>query len=201
MGTITFMRVAFVALAGLALFAPSIALAQLSAVPPGARRCADDFGTCTLPGNWTGGYLYYGASGKFVEIEVGPATLELICHPDPLGIADPVPRVEKSCYLLAGTAPAQAAPVAPAVPNVERVPQGSQNCAVDFAACAPPADGASLLNGKPYYGASGKTRSRVLKRGVVTSAGPGQPPVDDSTGITGSEGCEGKFVDGMLSCK
>lgn len=194
-------RVVLVVLVGLALLAPSISSAQVSAVPPGAQRCADDFGTCNLPGDWSGGYLYYGANGKFVEIEVGPTAMELICHSDPLGIADPAPKVEKYCYLLAGTAPAQAAPVAPAVPNVEQAPQGSQNCAVDFAACTPPADGASLSNGKPYYGASGKTRGRILRRGVVTSAGPGQPSLDDSTAAMGSEGCEGRFVNGSLICQ
>jgi filamentous hemagglutinin family protein len=43
--------------------------------------------------------------------------------------------------------------------------------------------------------------SKVLRRGVVTSAGPGQPAVDDSTGMAGSEECEGGFANGSLSCQ
>jgi hypothetical protein len=43
--------------------------------------------------------------------------------------------------------------------------------------------------------------SKVLRRGVVTSAGPGQPAVDDSTGMAGAEECEGGFADGSLSCQ
>ena len=43
--------------------------------------------------------------------------------------------------------------------------------------------------------------SKVLRRGVVTSAGPGQPAVDDSTGMAKSEECEGGFLNGSLSCQ
>lgn len=80
----------------------------VAAVPPGAQKCADDFGTCTPPANWassTNGKLYYGASGKFVEIPVGPATKPFVCHPNTFGIPDPLPNVKKTCYLLAGAAP------------------------------------------------------------------------------------------------
>lgn len=201
MSTSTFTRMAFVVLVGLTLLAPSIASAQVSAVPPGVQRCADDFGICTLPSNWTGGNLYYGASGKFVEIPVGPTTKPFVCHTKTFGITDPVPEAKKSCYLLEGTAPVQATPVEPAFPIVERVPQRTQNCAEDSGNCTPPVNEASLSNGKPYYGASGKTRRSVLRRGVVTSTGPGQPSLDESTGIRGSEGCEGRFVNGILSCQ
>ncbi len=201
MSTSAFTRMVFVVLAGLALLAPSIASAQVSAVPPGAQRCADDFGTCTPPSNWTGGNLYYGASGKFVEILVGPTTEPFVCHSNTFGIADRVTDVKKSCYLSAGAGPAQAAPVAPTLPIVERVPQEAQSCAADMGACTPPPNLTTLSNGKPYYGASGRTRSRVLRRGVVTSVGSGQTAVDDSRGILGSEGCDGKFVNGSLSCQ
>jgi hypothetical protein len=43
--------------------------------------------------------------------------------------------------------------------------------------------------------------SKILKRGVVTSAGPGQPAVDDSTGMAGAEDCEGSFAGGNLGCQ
>jgi hypothetical protein len=43
--------------------------------------------------------------------------------------------------------------------------------------------------------------SKVLRRGVVTSAGPGQPAVDDSTGLAGLEQCDGTFGGGRLACQ
>ncbi|MDP2821866.1 MAG: hypothetical protein Q8O52_04190, partial [Sulfuritalea sp.] len=43
--------------------------------------------------------------------------------------------------------------------------------------------------------------SKVLRRGVVTSAGPGQPAVDDSTGMAGLESCDGKFGGNALTCQ
>ncbi|MBI5108607.1 MAG: hypothetical protein HZA62_07645, partial [Rhodocyclales bacterium] len=43
--------------------------------------------------------------------------------------------------------------------------------------------------------------SKVLRRGVVTSAGPGQPAVDDSTGMAGAEECEGGFANESLTCQ
>ncbi|MDP1984945.1 MAG: hypothetical protein Q8K23_20540, partial [Sulfuritalea sp.] len=43
--------------------------------------------------------------------------------------------------------------------------------------------------------------SKVLRRGVVTSAGPGQPAVDDSTGLAGLEQCDGTFGGGSLACQ
>ncbi|MBK9019610.1 MAG: hypothetical protein IPL72_06255 [Sulfuritalea sp.] len=43
--------------------------------------------------------------------------------------------------------------------------------------------------------------SKVLRRGVVTSAGPGQPAVDDSTGMAGLESCDGNFGGSTLSCQ
>jgi hypothetical protein len=43
--------------------------------------------------------------------------------------------------------------------------------------------------------------SKVLRRGVVTSAGPGQPAVDDSTGLAGLELCDGSFGGGSLACQ
>ncbi|MCM2289096.1 MAG: autotransporter-associated beta strand repeat-containing protein, partial [Sulfuritalea sp.] len=43
--------------------------------------------------------------------------------------------------------------------------------------------------------------SKVLRRGVVTSAGPGQPAVDDSSGMAGLESCDGVFGDNRLACQ
>ncbi|MBI5898861.1 MAG: hypothetical protein HZB40_06520 [Rhodocyclales bacterium] len=42
--------------------------------------------------------------------------------------------------------------------------------------------------------------SKVLRNGVVTSAGPGQPAIDDSTGQTRMEDCEGGLSGDSLSC-
>jgi hypothetical protein len=43
--------------------------------------------------------------------------------------------------------------------------------------------------------------NKVLRRGVVTSAGPGQPAVDDSTGMASAGMCDGKFNNGRLTCQ
>ncbi|MDZ4252766.1 MAG: hypothetical protein U1A72_09380, partial [Sulfuritalea sp.] len=43
--------------------------------------------------------------------------------------------------------------------------------------------------------------SKVLRRGVVTSAGPGQPAVDDSTGLASMELCDGTFGNSTLACQ
>ncbi|MDP2132886.1 MAG: hypothetical protein Q8J99_04680, partial [Sulfuritalea sp.] len=43
--------------------------------------------------------------------------------------------------------------------------------------------------------------SKVLRRGVVTSAGPGQPAVDDSSGTAGLELCDGRFGGNALTCQ
>ena len=43
--------------------------------------------------------------------------------------------------------------------------------------------------------------SKVLRRGVVTSAGPGQPAVDDSTGLAGMELCDGIYGNDALACQ
>ncbi|MDO8292205.1 MAG: hypothetical protein Q7T29_05005, partial [Gallionella sp.] len=43
--------------------------------------------------------------------------------------------------------------------------------------------------------------NKVLRRGVVTSAGPGQPAVDDSTGTMGLASCDGNFRDSNLACQ
>ncbi|MDA8254599.1 MAG: hypothetical protein M0Z99_02995, partial [Betaproteobacteria bacterium] len=43
--------------------------------------------------------------------------------------------------------------------------------------------------------------SKVLRRGVVTSAGPGQPAVDDSTGMAGLALCDGVFSANRLACQ
>ncbi|MCF8177703.1 MAG: hypothetical protein K9J74_04285, partial [Sulfuritalea sp.] len=43
--------------------------------------------------------------------------------------------------------------------------------------------------------------NKVLRRGVVTSAGPGQPAIDDSTGLASAELCDGNFKGGQLACQ
>ena len=43
--------------------------------------------------------------------------------------------------------------------------------------------------------------NKVLRRGVVTSAGPGQPAVDDSTGLAGMASCDGSFGAAGLTCQ
>ncbi|MCF8198369.1 MAG: filamentous hemagglutinin N-terminal domain-containing protein [Sulfuritalea sp.] len=43
--------------------------------------------------------------------------------------------------------------------------------------------------------------NKVLRRGVVTSAGPGQPAIDDSTGLASAELCDGGFSGGQLACQ
>jgi hypothetical protein len=43
--------------------------------------------------------------------------------------------------------------------------------------------------------------NKVLRRGVVTSAGPGQPAVDDSTGTATPGSCDGDFSKDELTCQ
>lgn len=77
----------------LLLFIAAPAMALVSAVPEGYTRCADDFGVCTTNNNWTG---YYGANDTFVEIS---GTGAFTCLPQTFGIDDPVPNVQKACYI------------------------------------------------------------------------------------------------------
>ncbi|MBK9624571.1 MAG: hypothetical protein IPO38_08425 [Rhodocyclaceae bacterium] len=43
--------------------------------------------------------------------------------------------------------------------------------------------------------------NKILRRGVVTSAGPGQPAVDDSTGMAQLDSCDGNFINDALICQ
>ncbi len=43
--------------------------------------------------------------------------------------------------------------------------------------------------------------AKTLRRGVVTSAGPGQPAVDDSTGLAQLESCDGSFGNEQIICQ
>ena len=43
--------------------------------------------------------------------------------------------------------------------------------------------------------------NKILRRGVVTSAGPGQPAVDDSAGLAQLETCDGSFTGSQLACQ
>jgi hypothetical protein len=59
----------------------------------------------------------------------------------------------------------------------------------------------NLTNEIRESGFGKENASKILRRGVVTSAGPGQPAVDDSTGTAGTESCDGSFGDGGLTCQ
>jgi mucin-19 len=43
--------------------------------------------------------------------------------------------------------------------------------------------------------------NKILRRGVVTSAGPGQPAVDDSSGLAQVDACDGNFLNSELICQ
>ncbi len=60
-------------------------------------RCAVDGGTCAVTSNWIG---YYGANTSYKQIE---GTGNFVCLPETFGIADPLPYVQKACYVKAGT--------------------------------------------------------------------------------------------------
>ncbi|MCX7148482.1 MAG: hypothetical protein NTY05_03570 [Rhodocyclales bacterium] len=102
--------------------------AQLNAVPPGFTECAVDGGVCKVPAGATA-YVVYGTNGKFATAQ---GTGDFTClpkgwvatpsasKPQDLGIPDPVPNVQKKCYLQA-KAPAPVAPPA-------AVAQGKKAC-------------------------------------------------------------------------
>lgn len=69
----------------------------LTAVPSGFDKCAQDFNTCPVTGDWTG---YYGQGIVFKQIEgSGP----FVCLPETFEIPDPVPNKQKHCYTKAAT--------------------------------------------------------------------------------------------------
>lgn len=92
---------------------PAITLAgTVNSVPAGFTECAKDFGTCTINGDWSG---YYGANSTFVEIK---GANNFTCLPGSFGIADPVPNVQKTCYV-----------------KQQEITAGYLPCAVDFGQC------------------------------------------------------------------
>lgn len=107
-------KVALGVLTGLGVFAVAHAYgpgnpAQLNAVPPGFTECAVDGGVCKVPAGATA-YVVYGTNGKFATAQ---GTGDFTClpkgwvatpsasKPQDLGIPDPVPNVQKKCYVQA----------------------------------------------------------------------------------------------------
>lgn len=88
---------------------------SLPSVPEGFKECAVDGGVCKVPPGATA-YVVYGTNGKFLTAQ---GTGDFTClpkgwvptpsasKPQDLGIPDPVPNVQKKCYLHAA-APAEA---------------------------------------------------------------------------------------------
>jgi len=123
-------KVVFGALAGLGVTLAAHAYgpgnpASLTAVPQGFAECAVDGGVCKVPPGATA-YVVYGINGKYLTSQ---GTGDFTClpkgwvpnptpaKPQDLGIPDPVPNVQKKCYLqvaAAITPPAQPAPPAAA---------------------------------------------------------------------------------------
>jgi alpha-L-rhamnosidase len=72
----------------------------LSTPPATATFCAYDYGTCTIPAKTTA-TVWYGAGNVW---DVFPSrTGSFTCLPATFGVPDPVPNVQKSCELVAGT--------------------------------------------------------------------------------------------------
>lgn len=88
---------------------------NVTAVPAGFKECAKDFGKCEVKGAWTG---YYGANNNFVPIS---GTGTFTCLPNDLKVADPVPGVQKGCYINAAA--------------MNALPDGFKECAKDFGKC------------------------------------------------------------------
>lgn len=72
----------------------------------GYLPCAVDFATCKVDGNWSG---YYGANGTYASIKGSGA---FTCLPGSFGIADPVPNVQKTCYIKVDTPAETSTPAA-----------------------------------------------------------------------------------------
>jgi alpha-L-rhamnosidase len=72
----------------------------LSTPPATATFCAYDYGTCTIPAKTTA-TVWYGAGTVW---DVFPSRSgSFTCLPATFGVADPVPKVQKSCELVTGT--------------------------------------------------------------------------------------------------
>jgi hypothetical protein len=116
--------------AGTYAFTGAGAVPAAANTPPlGATFCAYDYGTCTIPANTTA-TVWYGAGTVW---DVFPSRSgSFVCLPATFGVADPVPKVQKSC-LLVGSIP-------PATATV---------CAVDYGTCSIPANTMATV----WYGA------------------------------------------------
>lgn len=100
--------------------------ASLPSVPPGFKECGVDGAVCKVPAGGTT-YVVYGTNGKFATAQ---GTGDFTClpggwvkaptpaKPQDLGIPDPVPNVQKKCYV-------QVAAAAPAAPAAA---QGKKSC-------------------------------------------------------------------------
>lgn len=83
----------------LPLFVILIAQASISAqAPPNSVFCANDFQVCSFDGERE---VIYGANGTFVRKVIKGGS---VCLPQTFGVADPVPNVLKSCYIVNSSA-------------------------------------------------------------------------------------------------
>ncbi len=106
------------------------AVAAAGTTPPlGAKVCAVDYGTCTVPAN-TEATVWYGAGNVWDVFTYRSGSFT--CLPATFGVADPVPGVQKSCELV-GSVPPSTATV----------------CAVDYGTCTIPAKSTDTV----WYGA------------------------------------------------
>lgn len=107
-------KVVFGALAGLGVTLAAHAYgpgnpASLTAVPPGFTECGVDGAVCKVPAGGTV-YVVYGTNGKFATAQgtgdftclpAGWVKAPTAAKPQDLGIPDPVPNVQKKCYVQA----------------------------------------------------------------------------------------------------
>jgi alpha-L-rhamnosidase len=97
--------------------------------PLGAKVCAVDYGTCTVPAN-TEATVWYGVGNVWDVFTYRSGSFT--CLPSTFGVADPAPNVQKSCELV-GSVPPSTATV----------------CAVDYGTCTIPAKTTDTV----WYGA------------------------------------------------
>ncbi len=97
--------------------------------PLGAKVCAVDYGTCTVPAN-TEATVWYGVGNVWDVFTYRSGSFT--CLPSTFGVADPAPGVQKSCELV-GSVPPSTATV----------------CAVDYGTCTIPAKTTETV----WYGA------------------------------------------------
>ena len=103
--------------------------ATLPSVPPGFAECGVDGAVCRVPAGATA-YVVYGTNGKFATAQgtgdftclpAGWVRTPTAAKPQDLGIPDPVPNVQKRCYVqrpaAAPTPPVTPTPVPPVAAN------------------------------------------------------------------------------------